>query len=86
LPALCCGLAAGTKYNGLISIFVLTLFVPMIYQRSAGKDQQSNGRALLFGLVFTVATFVAFSPWLIKNYVWTGNPIYPLHNSLSRKI
>ena len=85
LAGLCCGLAAGTKYNGLISIFVLTLFVPMIYQRSAGKDQQSNGRALLFGLVFTVATFVAFSPWLIKNYVWTGNPIYPLHNSLFQK-
>ena len=85
LAGLCCGLAAGTKYNGLISIFVLTLFVPMIYQRSAGKDQQSNGRALLFGLVFTVATFVAFSPWLIKNYVLTGNPIYPLHNSLFQK-
>jgi len=86
LPAgLCCGLAAGTKYNGLISIFVLTLFVPIIYQRSAGKDQQSNGKALLFGLVFAVATFVAFSPWLIRNYVWTGNPIYPLHNSLFQK-
>ncbi len=85
LAGLCCGLAAGTKYNGLISIFVLTLFVPIIYQRSAGKDQQSNGKALLYGLVFAIATFVAFSPWLIKNYVWTGNPIYPLHNSLFQK-
>ena len=85
LAGLCCGLAAGTKYNGLISIFVLTLFVPIIYQRSAGKDQQSNGKALLYGLVFAVATFVAFSPWLIRNYVWTGNPIYPLHNSLFQK-
>lgn len=85
LAGLCCGLAAGIKYNGLISIFVLTLFVPIIYQRSAGKDQQSNGKALLYGLVFAVATFVAFSPWLIRNYVWTGNPIYPLHNSLFQK-
>jgi len=85
LAGLCCGLAAGTKYNGLISIFVLTLFVPIIFQRSTGKDRQSNGRALLYGLVFAVATFVAFSPWLIRNYVWTGNPIYPLHNSLFQK-
>ncbi|MBB5347680.1 glycosyltransferase family 39 protein [Desulfoprunum benzoelyticum] len=86
LAGLCCGLAAGTKYNGLISIFALTIFVPIIYQRSAGKDQQSNGKALLYGMIFTVATFVAFSPWLIRNYVWTGNPIYPLHNSLFQKI
>jgi len=85
LAGLCCGLAAGTKYNGLISIFVLTLFVPIIYQRSTGKEQQSNGKALLFGLVFAIATFVTFSPWLIRNYVWTGNPIYPLHNSLFQK-
>ena len=85
LAGLCCGLAAGTKYNGLISIFVLTLFVPIIYQRSASKDQQSNGRALFYGMVFAIATFVAFSPWLIRNYVWTDNPIYPLHNSLFQK-
>jgi len=26
-----------------------------------------------------------FSPWLIRNYVWTGNPIYPLHNSFFQK-
>lgn len=83
---LCCGLAAGTKYNGLIAIVVLTLLAPIIYQQNAAKEQQSNGKALLWGLVFAAATLTSFSPWLIRNYAWTGNPIYPLHNSLIQKL
>jgi 4-amino-4-deoxy-L-arabinose transferase-like glycosyltransferase len=85
LAGLCCGLAAGTKYNGLISIVVLTLFVPIIYQQNTLKEKQSNGKALLWGCVFGMAALTSFSPWLIRNYAWTGNPIYPLHNSLFQK-
>jgi hypothetical protein len=81
LAGLCCGLAAGTKYNGLISIFILTLFVPLIYQQSVAKEKQSNSKAFFYGLLFAIAVLTTFSPWLIRNYVWTGNPIYPLHNS-----
>ena len=86
LAGLCCGLAAGTKYNGLITIVVLTLLVPVLYQRGAGEAMQSNGRALLCGLVFALATLTAFSPWLMRNYSLTGNPIYPLHNGLFQKL
>jgi hypothetical protein len=64
---------------------VLTLFVPMLYQQSAPKGQQSNSKALLWGVVFAAATLTTFSPWLIRNALWTGNPIYPLHNSLFQK-
>ncbi|MDD2467287.1 MAG: phospholipid carrier-dependent glycosyltransferase [Desulfobulbus sp.] len=85
LAGLCCGLAAGTKYNGLISIVVLTLFVPIIYQQNTRKEKQSNGKALLWGCVFGMTALTSFSPWLIRNYAWTGNPIYPLHNSLFQK-
>lgn len=86
LAGLCCGLAAGTKYNGLIGIVVLTLLVPVLYQRGAGEAKQSNGRALLCGLVFALATLTAFSPWLVRNYLWTGNPIYPLHDRLFQQL
>jgi hypothetical protein len=81
LAGLCCGLAAGTKYNGLLTIFILTLFVPLIYQQSAGIKRQSNSKALLYGVLFAAATLVSFSPWLVRNYVWTGNPVYPLYTS-----
>ena len=86
LAGLCCGLAAGTKYNGLIAVVALTLLVPVLYQRGAGAVKQSNGRALLCGLVFALATLTAFSPWLVRNYLWTGNPIYPLHDRLFQQL
>lgn len=86
LAGLCCGLAAGTKYNALVAIVVLTLFVPIIYQRRAVQSARSNTRAFFFGFLFLTATIVSFSPWLLRNYLWTGNPIYPLHNTLIQNI
>jgi 4-amino-4-deoxy-L-arabinose transferase-like glycosyltransferase len=86
LAGICCGLAAGTKYNGIISMVVLTLLVPPLYQQSARAGQQSNAKALLCAIVFAAASLAAFSPWLIRNYTWTGNPIYPLHNALIQQL
>lgn len=79
---ICCGLATGTKYNGLINIFLLPLFIPVLYLRSQIVVQGSNTKSIGFAILFVLAILLAFSPWLIRNYAWTGNPIYPLHNSL----
>jgi hypothetical protein len=81
LSAVFCGLAMGTKYNGLITFFLLTLFIPFIYSRY-GRDRASSffhtaGQGLLFFLL----GLVVFSPWMIRNYMWTHNPIYPLYNN-----
>ena len=35
LSAFCCGLALGVKYNGLIVLFLLTVFVPLLYKQQA---------------------------------------------------
>ena len=86
LAGLCSGLAAGTKYNGIISIIALTLLTPMLYQRSAVGAKRSNGKAFLGGVVFAVAALISFSPWMVRNSALTGNPIYPLHNSLFQKL
>ena len=86
LAGSCCGLAAGTKYNGLIAIAVFTLMTPMIYQQNTSKGKQSNSKALCSGFIFAFVTLAIFSPWLIKNYTWTHNPIYPLHNTLFQKL
>ncbi len=72
------GLAAGTKYNGLIVIFLLSLAVPFLVPRRLKKSWQGAGRLLFF---FLVAVAV-FSPWMIRNYVWTGNPVYPLYSGV----
>lgn len=88
ISAVCCGLALGTKLNGLIIFFLLTLFVPFIYLRSIHNGKSSQGRAVSYGAVFVFISLLIFSPWMIKNYIWTNNPIYPLYDSFfnSKKV
>ncbi|MBW2623351.1 MAG: glycosyltransferase family 39 protein, partial [Deltaproteobacteria bacterium] len=76
LSGISLGLALGTKYNALIAP---VLFIPsvMIIRSRAGDR---TGRCILWGLLFTALFLLPFAPWLIKNYLWTGNPIYPLYN------
>ena len=83
ISAICCGLALGTKYNGLIVFFLLTLLVPLIYLRSDSVEKSGYLiKALGYStLLFTMALII-FSPWMIKNYIWTGNPLYPMYNNL----
>ncbi len=82
LAGLCCGLAIGSKYNGLIVSFLLTLFIPFLYLRSIDSSQQAPVPAMKAALLFLVCTLLAASPWFIRNIIWTGNPIYPLYNGL----
>jgi hypothetical protein len=35
---------------------------------------------LLCGAVFVLIALIIFSPWMIRNYIWTDNPVYPLYN------
>jgi dolichyl-phosphate-mannose-protein mannosyltransferase len=80
--AIWCGLALGTKYNGLIVLLLLTLFVPFIYLRFIHSKTYSQSRAIGYSAVFVIVSLMVFSPWMIKNYIWTRNPIYPLYDNL----
>ena len=94
LSASCCGLALGTKYNGMIVLFLLTLFIPFIYISFSKKDYNTKDsvnrskfiriqlNAVGFGVIFFTIALLFFSPWMIRNYVWKTNPIYPLYNNL----
>ncbi len=81
LSAVSCGLAMGTKYNGLIVCFLLTLFVAFLYARYGGKGSHGGLKALGYGGLFVAVALMVFSPWMIRNYQWKKNPIYPLYNS-----
>ena len=80
--ALFCGLALGTKYNGLVLLFLLTLFVPFIYLRSFENKTASQGKAIGYSAIFMFISLIVFSPWMMRNYIWTSNPIYPLYDNL----
>jgi len=82
ISAIWCGLALGTKYNGLIVLFLLTLFVPFLYLRFIHSRTSSQRNAIGYSAVFMIVSLMVFSPWMIKNYIWTNNPIYPLYDSL----
>ena len=78
--AIFCGLALGTKYNGLITLFILSCMVPIVYlRRNEGALKQI--KAIGYFVFFILISLTIFSPWMIKNCIWTGNPVYPLYDN-----
>ncbi len=80
ISAVCMGLAAGSKYNAMIAWLFLNLMIVFYYSR----DTEKGLPALKSGAVFFAIAFLIVSPWYIKNYILTGNPIYPLFDQFFR--
>lgn len=78
IAAVFCGLALGTKYNALIVLLILSLFVPFVYSRGVSGDEGGAPRAIGNGLLFVGVALFLFLPWMLRNYLWTHNPLYPL--------
>jgi 4-amino-4-deoxy-L-arabinose transferase-like glycosyltransferase len=76
LSGVMAGLAMGTKYNGLVTTAVLAPFVPILSERQ-GKG--NFFRSILHGVLFISIALMVFSPWMVRNYTWKKNPIYPLY-------
>lgn len=74
ISSLSTGLALGTKYNALVLWFFLTLWIVLITARDTKKQWPS----IRMGSIFFLISLCVFSPWLIKNFMLTGNPLYPL--------
>lgn len=71
------GLAMSSKYNTLISLFLIGAFI--MYSRARSGGNSSSIRA---GALFILAAFLVLSPWLVRNYLWTGSPFYPLYENV----
>jgi len=76
--AVSCGLAMGTKYNGLAGFVILGLFVPFAYSRFNVGERGGFFKSAKQCLIFVLVALVVFSPWMIRDLIWTGNPIFPL--------
>jgi len=74
LSSVAMGIALGTKYNALIAWFFLSTAIVFVYSRNTGEQW----KAIKCGSIFFLISLAVFSPWLIKNYILTGNPLYPL--------
>jgi len=96
VSAVFCGLALGTKYNALIVFFLLTMFVMYASSRVSGAEEPGGSKlktgknnsmkALLFGVLYIIAVLLVFSPWMIRNYIWTKNPVYPLYQGVFSRL
>lgn len=94
LSAVCCGLTLGIKYNGLIVLFIIAVSVPPVYllETKNNFDQEKltdwekslnhHWKAVAYGAIFVFVALMIFSPWMIRNYSWKQNPVYPLYNKL----
>jgi hypothetical protein len=81
ISAIGCGMGLGTKYNGLITLFLLTLFVPFSYARLSSGGKAGFLKPLGYCAVYLSVSLIVFSPWMVRNIVWKQNPVYPLYDS-----
>ncbi|MBW2093146.1 MAG: hypothetical protein JRI34_13615, partial [Deltaproteobacteria bacterium] len=78
ISAAALGLGLGTKYSALIALPLLTAGVMVV----CAWDGKGFFQTLFKGLVFFIIALLIFSPWMIRNLILTGNPLYPLYNQL----
>jgi hypothetical protein len=79
LGALSLGFALATKPNGLVAALLISLLFLLVIVKLPRKNLLHISREIgLYG-VFTALPFL---PWLVKNWLQTGNPFYPLLRGL----
>lgn len=80
LAAWCVGLTMATKYTAAPVVFLPWLAVWAV---TAWKDRHGTS-AIPFRdfLLVPLLALVPVLPWLIKNWICTGNPVYPLLNGV----
>ncbi len=68
------GISSGFKYTSVAMIFaplILFFFVVSMLRTKFHK-------AILASVLMFVGWGIMFCPYLVRNYVWTGNPVFPL--------
>lgn len=76
LAGVMAGLACGGKYTAIIGAFGavggVLVFVGL------GRPRPTYRQLALGGLIFAVFGTLSFAPWLVRNIVFSGNPVAPL--------
>ncbi len=71
------GFTLGCKYLGFAGAGVLGVLILWFSWQAATKGEKFN-KPLIHGTVFGSAALLVASPWYIKNFLWTGDPLFPL--------
>jgi hypothetical protein len=71
------GMTAGIKYQGVMSLVSLGVAVLILILISKNKQSTERKSRVISLLSFLVPAFLVILPWLVKNVIITGNPVYP---------
>ncbi len=69
------GLAASTKYLSLPSLLIVGV---LIVWKSLQEPKLLLKEAFSNLLIFGLSAGIVAGGWYVKNWIWTGNPVYPL--------
>ncbi len=80
LTGLLAGSAMSTKYPGVLSVVIPLGLTLLGFSWVLLKEDRPLRWSATFklGMLFAAGTLITVGPWLIKNLVETGNPVYPL--------
>jgi hypothetical protein len=78
LAGLMLGLAAGSKYSGFFTLATMSLLTTVLVIVAMRKRPAAFARIGMAAAVFGAAALIGVGPWLLKNYLFTGNPTYPM--------
>lgn len=80
LTGLLAGSAMATKYPGVLSVVIPLGLTLVSFSWVLLKDDKTLrwSATLKLGMLFAAGTLINIGPWLLKNLVETGNPVYPL--------
>ncbi len=82
------GSAMASKYPGVLSVVLpIGLFLFAVVVRGFSADRSDTITTLLRAVgvnaaIFVTGVTIAIGPWLLKNAIATGNPVYPLAYSV----
>jgi len=78
LAGLYAGLAGGCKYTALLFVAAALGVAWFLVSLGARKRHHPARSSRLIALIcYSVGILLSFAPWLIRNTVFTGNPVYP---------
>lgn len=78
LAGLLAGLAGGTKYTSLFAVVAGLAVLLLRRPAEGGRGLPALKQALVYGAL----AGLVFSPWMIKNLAFHGNPLYPYFSGL----
>jgi hypothetical protein len=72
------GLALGSKYLALSGAGILLVFV--LWYSIRNENKWAGWKiAIRNGMIFGLGALIVALPWYLKNFILTGNPVFPLY-------